>query len=489
MKTILVAIISLFINIQISYSQTYSVKEYAAEDANLVANSIQKTSDGNFVVTTYKYCYTPNAIVFEGCFISRPVYKTNVFGDTIWTSNTSLWHNTLNGQMFENPDGSFSLLSTKSTNRLCDNIVAGGIFGFGRTAGYRVRLSTGEVLDEVVFNDECGLQLIDYTLTLDSMIFFLAEYDNFATGDKYTQLMKTDKNFDVLQVSILPSEGKDYNAIINTNQDEKFLIQTNYHSNTINLLSIDSVGNTLDSATIADYVSYKTIKSIKLTQNAELLIALGTIDHSNNQEKFLELLRVTLDGEIKWSKKYVGENDGVFIETINQEVLYATSYFNPGTNSKDLLLRIFNTDGDSIGYRTYDVNGNDDTPRMIVENKQNDLVILGTSNCCNKDTSIGPAKVFIIKDTAMILTNLTSPEKVNIDIYPNPFNDKVFIDWINSTPNAELHILDILGRSVHQSRHLTSQSTIDTRHWTPGIYFYQLSKNGRILETGKLLKS
>jgi len=101
---------------------------------------------------------------------------------------------------------------------------------------------------------------------------------------------------------------------------------------------------------------------------------------------------------------------------------------------------------------------------------------------------------FIEFDTLAECNTIVSTEIVNlsnfkIDIYPNPFNDQISIDWIYPIQDAELRILDALGRLVYQNRQLTSPSTIDTRHWTPGVYFYQLLEKGEIVKTGKLLKS
>ena len=90
------------------------------------------------------------------------------------------------------------------------------------------------------------------------------------------------------------------------------------------------------------------------------------------------------------------------------------------------------------------------------------------------------------------LDQLTSANEVftkDFQLYPNPFSNHITIDWTSSTKNAELRIVDVLGRPIYQSRHPFSQTAIETTQWAPGIYFYQLSENGVLLKAGKLLKS
>ena len=90
------------------------------------------------------------------------------------------------------------------------------------------------------------------------------------------------------------------------------------------------------------------------------------------------------------------------------------------------------------------------------------------------------------------LDQITSANEVftkDFQLYPNPFSDRITIDWTPTTKNTELRIVDALGRPIYQSRYLLSQTVIETAQWAPGIYFYQLSENGVLLKTGKLLKS
>ena len=85
------------------------------------------------------------------------------------------------------------------------------------------------------------------------------------------------------------------------------------------------------------------------------------------------------------------------------------------------------------------------------------------------------------------LTSTIEISHSSLNLYPNPFSDQITIDWV-PIKNVELRIIDALGRPIYENHQLHSQTTIETANWSPGIYFYQLSKKGEVLKTGKLLK-
>ncbi len=89
------------------------------------------------------------------------------------------------------------------------------------------------------------------------------------------------------------------------------------------------------------------------------------------------------------------------------------------------------------------------------------------------------------------LGNLTSSKEplINkISIYPNPFSQQLFIDWPKYSSNSILHIVDALGRLIYRKKISANRQIINTQTWAKGVYFYQLWQEGRITETGKVLK-
>ncbi|MFY7937602.1 MAG: leucine-rich repeat protein [Flavobacterium sp.] len=70
--------------------------------------------------------------------------------------------------------------------------------------------------------------------------------------------------------------------------------------------------------------------------------------------------------------------------------------------------------------------------------------------------------------------------KDNIQLYPNPTKNELFIDMKNLT-NTQLEVMDITGKVIF-NEYLNSNSTIDTSNLKNGIYLFKLtSDNGSVI--------
>ena len=99
-------------------------------------------------------------------------------------------------------------------------------------------------------------------------------------------------------------------------------------------------------------------------------------------------------------------------------------------------------------------------------------------------------------DASLELCTITflAPAKVNsemqvVNIYPNPSRASINIDIIDPSKiqNGELKLYNIDG-SVVKNTSLTSKlTTVDTRSYATGIYFYKVLDNNIIIQSGKLI--
>lgn len=93
-----------------------------------------------------------------------------------------------------------------------------------------------------------------------------------------------------------------------------------------------------------------------------------------------------------------------------------------------------------------------------------------TSNGCGVTTGIKEASVPVLQG------------------YPNPLTSTSVIHLPNSLSNGTLHIYDIVGREVSLKNALEGTSvTIERNALNPGIYFFQLTENGKSVGKGKLV--
>lgn len=109
-----------------------------------------------------------------------------------------------------------------------------------------------------------------------------------------------------------------------------------------------------------------------------------------------------------------------------------------------------------------------------------------------RGAEIGPcdnAKELEWEDHTEIMTVEIDP----INLYPVPFGNAVNVDIdpsvVDGGVNAELRIYDIVGKEVSRLRISSGGSQqISTSDWTPGMYIYTLTRNGEMLESGKVAK-
>jgi hypothetical protein len=95
--------------------------------------------------------------------------------------------------------------------------------------------------------------------------------------------------------------------------------------------------------------------------------------------------------------------------------------------------------------------------------------------------------------TGCILTDLGSNDIGNsagsVSIYPNPFSSSINI-VLNDVPQAnklELSLYNLLGKEVLNSL-LTKQSTsLQTSNLPSGIYFYKVTGDNKIIQSGRLI--
>jgi hypothetical protein len=83
----------------------------------------------------------------------------------------------------------------------------------------------------------------------------------------------------------------------------------------------------------------------------------------------------------------------------------------------------------------------------------------------------------------------TSPDKVNISLYPNPTADLLHLSITSAgLTNTELIITDILGQEIYSLSVAQSETTHDISRLASGIYTWRVVQNNSIIKTGKVVK-
>jgi len=80
-------------------------------------------------------------------------------------------------------------------------------------------------------------------------------------------------------------------------------------------------------------------------------------------------------------------------------------------------------------------------------------------------------------------------EKQVVNIYPNPSKASINIDIVDPSQiqNAELKLYNVIGAVVNNTPLTSKLTTLNTRNFPTGIYFYKVLDNDKIIQSGKLI--
>lgn len=73
------------------------------------------------------------------------------------------------------------------------------------------------------------------------------------------------------------------------------------------------------------------------------------------------------------------------------------------------------------------------------------------------------------------LTSLQKPQNALFSVYPNPFHEKLQIQFNQDTPTL-ITILDIQGKTLHTDTINQNSYQLDTKNWQPGIYILKIQQ-------------
>lgn len=93
------------------------------------------------------------------------------------------------------------------------------------------------------------------------------------------------------------------------------------------------------------------------------------------------------------------------------------------------------------------------------------------------------------KDIFAGLTNNNEKLDTDIQVYPNPTSNQLFVSHqLNSSENAVyLEIMDVTGRVLTNNPINQSTNEINIKHLPSGLYFYHVTQNDLLIQSGKIV--
>ncbi|RLD68201.1 MAG: hypothetical protein DRI84_00310 [Bacteroidetes bacterium] len=146
------------------------------------------------------------------------------------------------------------------------------------------------------------------------------------------------------------------------------------------------------------------------------------------------------------------------------------------TNQADSLY-IFWGDGDSTLYNT----PNTDISHTYSNTGPWNVCLIAYGFCGIEDTCMNNlySGIYPTENTIELMMN----------VYPNPFNDRLNIELTKSINNGEIYIFDMLGKQVYYNQFSGKQININTSELRKGFYFIKLSSSEGSVIVKKLVKN
>ncbi|MDP2387802.1 MAG: ice-binding family protein [Bacteroidota bacterium] len=99
----------------------------------------------------------------------------------------------------------------------------------------------------------------------------------------------------------------------------------------------------------------------------------------------------------------------------------------------------------------------------------------------------------VITPTTCTLIGIVESNSVKttdaVSIYPNPFSSytTIVMNKVSASYKAEVKLYNILGAEVMSTPIIKKSTTIDTINLPEGIYFYQITDNNKMIQSGRLI--
>ncbi len=462
--------------------------DYYTSDGNLFTQRVIETNDGGLLIGSYENCFTPGSVTLDGCIYAIFLIKTDAEGDTIWTNSVSFSTQYGRGiNMFENDDNTFTIITITNNATVCAGFIISGV----RKIEVLNLDSSGEIINEVTFPDNCELIMKDIVRLDNNKYVILAYYDEpiFIEPEGEGRLFLMDNSGNISNEVVFPEEKFKGGMLLRTGPNEVLLTDVDDDGNMI-FKEFDTQLNLLNETinTALDYSCFQLLNNKKYAKkltNGNLMLFCYE-GSSTYQNSHFFIFDDSFDLIFEKTSTLLSPTN--FIEGVDNEIVNASrnEVSSSVTNSQ---INYFNVSGDSLS-STIIYGLEKERPSEIMNFQNSRFVVVGSANCCSGD--IAPTKTFLTIQEYLTSSVRQNVKLEDVKINPNPTSNEITIDirgYEGVVYEFDFQLYATTGNLVLEKRGNIGNAHISLDKLVPGIYFYKILTNKEEIKQGKIIKS
>lgn len=483
---------------------------------NEASHYIEQTTDGGYIIAGMNW--TPSGVFGYAV-------KTNAVGDTIWTKIYGTVAEFYSGK--QTADGGYIFLGKMRNSSTADQdifvvktdqlgntqwqktiasmsgiegecikqtsdlgyIIAGHGFGIGiGSEMYLIKLdSTGNLSWNYAIGAPNHERAYDVEETNDGGFVLIGETFNMSTGS-LIYLLKLNGSGILQWSKSYGGSGFELGRNVIQTSDDGYLVLGNRRDTIIDsddmcIIKTDSLGNVLWSNTYRGALGF-AVESIKETTSGNFIISSATFDSTAFETNMLFTL-ITPTGSEIWSR-FMGDPSGM--------TLWSYGSYAQQTNDGGYIFTGYSSTpgpGGFIYFIKADATGNSgcDSATSLVINPYTPIVSapatsvltgLIISPCIIPSSSL--SDTILTYCTSVGINELQSTQQINV--YPNPSSGQFNFSGLEKENKIE--VFDMAGKIIYQSIATSDFETINISEKAKGIYFYRITKEMRLVQSGKI---
>jgi hypothetical protein len=323
--------------------------------------------------------------------------------------------------------------------------------------------AAGNIIWEKSYNNSSTSVILPSAIAYNNSSLFIGGYDN----DSYTSfLIRTDTTGNILWQK---SNAGDNSARLNLAASGNGVILSTVYSGittaNVKIASINQAG-------AVNWAKQLPLHNHKMTAISSNSIAFSQLESAIVKTVILDTL-----GAIKEVRSY---HDSVASDDITVAAITGSGFWISSINND----RVWLMKADQAG--NTDCFMQPDTASILSYSLS--PIALGYSTDASATTLVNETYTLqsvSITDSGLCITSaVESSKRMEINIYPNPTDNKLVIELPGV---ADVAITDVFGRAVFDGS-LSGNATINTSEWQPGVYFITIKDGNGLIYKGRILK-